>query len=684
MTKILQPGVHAEASDDSAYLALTGGVGWEITAGEVARALGEAGGKPVTVDIFSYGGDAFEGLAIYQLLKNYSGSVTTSVLGLAASAGSVIAMGGSKRRVPKNAALMIHSAWSLAIGDAEEMRRQANVLDGVTDALIGTYVEASGRPAEEIRPYVEQETWLYGEDAFALGLATEVSDPVEAMASLRGDFRAAITRLPENLRGFIQLAAPQPEPEPESAPAPAAEPEDSVHSISTVNPAEDQADQAASHSMTMNAEAAAAARQAERERMMAISGLCAKHGIPDSKRDEFLNSDMSLAEAQSEILETIGARKHELRDGAVNHHGAPEPELDAKRPYSLMNVVNYLVHKDHKHAQAAGYELEISREMEKSHGKSANGVLVPWSALGFGRPMAAAETPGQTVGTFGDGGALVGTQRLDGSFIDLIRNRSAFMGSGMTVISGLEGNVEIPKKLGSSSYYFVGENADVTNSNLTFGLVNMIPRTIGVRVPISRRMMLQASPDIEALVRTDMAESMALGIDKTTGYGTGSNGQPLGILNTAGIGSVTLGGGTSKVFPASLGGGTHDCGDWADYVDLETALAVDNLDMGALGYVLNSVVGGALKQTLRASAAGSDYIMTDAGEVNGYPVTISNQMEQNDVLFGNFADGVLGFWGGVDLTIDPYTQSANGQVILTVMQDFDVAVRRPQSFALGT
>ena len=146
----------------------------------------------------------------------------------------------------------------------------------------------------------------------------------------------------------------------------------------------------------------------------------------------------------------------------------------------------------------------------------------------------------------------------------------------------------------------------------------------------------------------------------------------------------TLGGGSIKAFPANVGGGTHDCGDWADYVDLETALAANNLDAGSMRYIMNSVVKGALKQTLRASAAGSDYIMTDAGEVNGYPVVVSNQMQTNDVLFGNYSDCVAGMWSGLDVVIDPYTQSASGQVILTVHQDFDVAVRRPQSFALGS
>jgi HK97 family phage major capsid protein len=426
------------------------------------------------------------------------------------------------------------------------------------------------------------------------------------------------------------------------------------------------------------------ARRAERERVASIRSMCDQFQLPELA-EKLINDDASIDAAREVVMQQLGMRKVQF-EGRVHDAGAGEIGLSKRevKRYSFLRVAQYLADQNPRTAEAAAFELEVARAAQAKHSRSANGVLIPWEVLGSNR---AAQTPGQVVGTFGDGGALVGTDRLDAQFIDLIRNRSAFLNSGLTMLSGLEGNVEIPKKLSSSQYYFVGENAEVANSKLTFGLVNMIPRTIGVRVPISRRMMIQSSPDVENLVRIDMAESVALGMDYTIGYGTGSNGQPLGIINTTGIGSVTLGGGTAKAFPTTLGGDgstTHNCGDWADYVDLETELAIDNLDAGSMRYIGNSVVRGALKQTLRASSAGSDYIMTDAGTVNGYQFTVSNQMQLNDVLFGNFADCVVGMWSGLDVVVDPYTQSASGQVILTVHQDFDVAVRRPQSFALGT
>jgi HK97 family phage major capsid protein len=499
-------------------------------------------------------------------------------------------------------------------------------------------------------------------------------------------------------RAMDEPAAVEPEPAAEPTPEPPAPAEPTVtidpelvksaaskalHSL-TAQTAErtDPTDQIQMTTEINVAEVQQDARRAERERVATIRGMCDQFQLPELA-EKLINDDASIDAARAVVMEQIGMRKVEFQ-GRVHDAGAAELGLSKRevKRYSFLRVAQYLADPSPRTAEAAAFELEVARAAQAKHSRSANGVLIPWEVLGSNR---AAETPGQVVGTFGDGGALVGTDRLDAQFIDLIRNRSAFLNSGLTMLSGLEGNVEIPKKLSSSQYYFVGENAQVANSKLTFGLVNMIPRTIGVRVPISRRMMIQSSPDVENLVRIDMAESVALGMDYTIGYGTGSNGQPLGIINTTGIGSVTFAGGTAKDFPASLGGGSAlNCGDWGDYVDLETELAIDNLDAGSMRHIGNSVVRGALKQTLRASSAGSDYIMTDAGTVNGYQFTVSNQMQQNDVLFGNFADCVVGMWSGLDVVVDPYTQSASGQVILTVHQDFDVAVRRPQSFALGT
>jgi len=667
-------GVRAEIDDESdcCHMTLMGDVGWDIDAAEVAVALKAAKGKPVHVDIFSYGGDAMMGLAIHQMLAQHDGAVTTNVLGVAASAASVIAMAGSRRIVPSNGALMIHPAWGVTMGNAEEHRKHADVLEGITSAYLRTYAAASGRPAEEIEPYLSQEAWLYGEDAMALGLATEVAEPIMAMATgpCIGDDRA--TRIPENLMALAPIRRPAPRAE-------------KITNLTDENNAE-CGQPAAPSAMTVEIpttnDAAAAARQSERERMSAIRGLCKRHEMTEEFTETLLNSDCDVSEARAAVLDKIGAPKMSFTPGGVADSGRAEIGMSDKEiaAYSFRKLFAYMADPNSQTRDEAGLELEVSRAAADKQNASPKGEVVAWDILAKGwRPRAT-----QQVGTFNTGGALVPTEYLSGSFIDLMRNQSSFMRAGVTMLTGLTGNVEIPKKLTSTVAYFLAEGEETTETDATFGLVNMTPKTVSGAAAISRRMLKQSSPDIDALIRDDLFETIAIAMDLNIGYGPGGSSRPQGILNTTGIGAVTLAAGVAKTFPASLGGGSHNCGSWGDYVDMEAAIAVNNLDIGTMNYLLNTVVRGGLKQTLKSSVAGSQYIFGDDNRINGYGTVVSNQLNSNDVLMGNFSDCVVGMWGGLDLLVDPYTKSKSGEVKIIVHQDFDVAVRRAQSFCLAS
>jgi len=424
----------------------------------------------------------------------------------------------------------------------------------------------------------------------------------------------------------------------------------------------------------------------ERNRIENVRAMCERFEVKDELRDKLINEGTSLEDACVEIREASPKfKKVELSTGS-HHSGADLLGMDQKeiQRYSILKLIRAITNpQDLRAQQEASYELSVSRDYEKLTGQAPKGHYVPADVLGD-RQFARAVAGGQNVGVFADGGALVATDYLSGSFVDLLKNQSSIMALNPTILSGLVGNVEIPKKTGKSTYYFIGEDVDINASKLQFGMVNMTPKTIAVRVPISRQTMLQTTPAVEGLVRTDIIEEVALGMDATAVYGTGSSSRPLGLSNIPGIGAVSMSGGTSKTFPADLGGGSHDCGDWSDYVDLETAIYATNANVAGMAYLGNSVVRGALKQTLRASTAGSDFIMRDDGSVNGYNFQVSNQIQTNDVFFGNFSDAVIGLWGGLDMTIDPYTQAASGQVVINVFQSFDFAVRRAQSFAKGT
>jgi HK97 family phage major capsid protein len=680
--------------DVSASIGIFGEIGWDVTAEDVAAAVAKAKGKPLSVDIFSYGGDALQGLAIYQILSAHDAEVTTNVLGVAASAGSVIAMAGKYRKVAVNAALMIHNPWAMTIGDATEHRKSANMLDGLEAAYLYTYSRATGIPTADIQPYLAEERWMYGEEAMALGFATEAPEPIKAFASVAPPPADRFRQIPDDLKAMAGISVEasveitDPADQPEDPEPGISGPPDAVLELMTQNTdpvlptmtslSAEQPTPTADLLMTVQTPDLEATRLEERDRVKAIRGMAQMHNLPGDLVDHLIDNGIAVADAREQVLAKIATR-HEASVGAIADAGYGSVGMSQAQveQYSVMNVLRYLADPKPATASAAGYELEWSQEAEKHHSRSAAGVIIPHDVL-TSRPRAAA------VGTLSGGGALVATDRLDGSFIELVRQRSAFISAGATVLSGLQGNVEIGRQTGKSTYYFVGEDVDVTASDLTFGLINMTPKTIGARVPVSRRLMIQSSPDIETLVRNDIINEITLGVDHVTGYGTGSSSQPLGLANNTGIGGVTMSAGTTINFSTQQGGGSGLVGVWGDYVNLETAIANANLDIGAMRYVMNSAMRGGCKQVLRASAAGSDYIMTDAGTINGYPVNVSNQIQQNDVFFGNYSDLLVGFWSGIDLVVDPYTQSAKGQVIFTAFQDFDVAARRGNSFARGT
>lgn len=714
----------AAREGEPATITMMGEVGWDFGPADVSAALKQANGQPVDVEIFSYGGDAFAGLAIYQQLRNYAADVTTRVLGIAASAASVILMGGSRRIVPANGAVMVHPCWTLAVGGADEMRKTASVLEKINDAYLSTYAEATGRPAEEIRPYLTEESWLFGEEAFGLNLATEVGEDAQAqtvMASLSPDrFRA----MPERLQRLVAEApAADAEPEPSDPEAPAAvEPEPPAEHEPTPEatteptpepepPAEPAAAAELGSLSTTTATPVASmtipqsAREDERNRQSTITAMCQKavesgrikSDAATSLAEKFCREDVSVDAAREQLFElVVGASAHStataLADHGAGNIGMSDTEL---AQYSVLNVIRYLSDKSIENRERIGLELEAHRAAEKVEGQrpSDGGVLIPQDVLrsrvrgGWG--FKSGRTGGQfraaqEVGDFSKGGALVDTSYLAGSFIDEVYARSAIMRTGMTMLTGLTGNVTIGKQLSGSTTYWVGESQDVTESELAFGLTGLSAKTIGVRVPFSRLSLKQTTPDVELLARKDMTVKMALGIDKAYLYGTGGEFQPLGLLSHTGLAGVTFSGGADLAYPAGVGGGTHDTGIWSDYVALEAQIASEELDVESMVYLMNSTTRSGCKTTLRASAAGSDYVMTDAGTINGYGAIVSNQLQTNDVVFGNFADALGGMWGAVDMILDPYTQSAKGQVVITMFQDVDFAVRYLESFVKGS
>lgn len=163
------------------------------------RALGDL--STIDVRINSYGGDVFDGLAIYNQLVQHKAKVTTHVDGVAASIASVIAMAGDTINIAENGWLMIHDAWGMAVGNAADLRRRADLMDSVTDKLAGVYVARTGLPMAEVRSLMAAETWLSARDAVQRNFATSVTENLRMAASVAPGEHFAFKHVPQALRG---------------------------------------------------------------------------------------------------------------------------------------------------------------------------------------------------------------------------------------------------------------------------------------------------------------------------------------------------------------------------------------------------------------------------------------------------------------------------------------------------
>jgi ATP-dependent protease ClpP protease subunit len=167
--------VFAKANGAEAELRLYGDVGDDITANNVADALEEcAGAKTLSIALKSYGGDVFEGTAIHALLSRFPGRKIVTVDGIAASAGSLIAMAGNRIRMPRSAMMMVHNASGLTVGTAEDMRQTAERLEKINSAMVSIYATRSGQSEPTVKAMLDKESWMSAAECLQLGFCDEL------------------------------------------------------------------------------------------------------------------------------------------------------------------------------------------------------------------------------------------------------------------------------------------------------------------------------------------------------------------------------------------------------------------------------------------------------------------------------------------------------------------------------
>lgn len=325
--------------------------------------------------------------------------------------------------------------------------------------------------------------------------------------------------------------------------------------------------------------------------------------------------------------------------------------------------------------EGASRAREVSQEIARRSGRKPEGMYVPMDA----RPTREQRAFNLTTGA---GSSLVQTD-IAPSWIDILRAKSIVMTLGATRITGLVGNLALPRLTGSASTYWVQDGTAVTYSNPTVDQVTFSPHHVGGVVTLSRQLIQQSSPSAAAIVENDLAALVATAIDQAALAGTGSSGQPTGILNASGL----------TIVPGDTNGAAIT---WANIQELVGSVDTANALTGALGFASNAKVAKSMRKTLRTTTdTASNFILVGNGQLAGYPLASSQNVPStgtkgtgtglSSLVFGDWSSLVIAEWSALDILVNPYgTAYAAGGVDVRAMATIDVNFRHVPAFAAIT
>jgi HK97 family phage major capsid protein len=396
------------------------------------------------------------------------------------------------------------------------------------------------------------------------------------------------------------------------------------------------------------------AAKAEQERVSSIHELAGKYAVEKSVVREYVEGQKPLQDFQHFILtERMGAKP--VPANQSTEIGMSEKE---KNQYSLVRALRLQAN----HMPLDGLEKEASEAMAKKLKREAQGFFIPTDMTTHDRTL--------TANVASAGGYTVATDVLGSSLIELLRNKTMVAQLGARSLSGLQGNVAIPKVSGGATAYWLGETEAVTASDQTFEQVALTPKRLAGLTKYSKQLLAQSSISVESFVREDLMRVLAIAKDLAAINGSGVAGEPLGILNTTGIGTVTFGATATR----------------AKAIEFQTDVAGSNAYQGSLAYLTNSTVAGAW-MGIDESTSTAQWLWKgniNDGLVVGQRAVSSNQVPDNKVIFGNWADALMADWDGMDVVVDPYTSKGSGLIEISIQLMTDFAVRHPESFSAST
>ena len=407
------------------------------------------------------------------------------------------------------------------------------------------------------------------------------------------------------------------------------------------------------------------ARASELGRIKDLESLGQAHDNVAMART-FIQEGKSVDEFRAALLNEL---KNKPAERAQANIGMDKEEVQR---YSLTKVLRHLANPhDRKAREDAAFEIEASEAAAKAQGRDARGVIVPFDILS----RAQINTDGG--GSGGTSGAgLVPEAHLGGDFIAVLSDHSVVF-PRTTKLTGIQGTIQIPKMTtGSAAAFVANEQTAVAQSNPVVGQITMAPETMGTFVDVGRKLVYQSDPSIDRLIMDDIARAMATKLDAVILDGSGSSGEPTGILHTTGINTVAYG-------DANM--------TYTKLLTQEEKVREDVFTTDNAVLVMSPRIYTSGRSIVKFSNTAATLIDND-GTCNGYEVLVSSHLPQTDGtgsdehsnIFGDLSNVIVAMWGGLDLTMDPYSESTKGAMRIVGLQDVDVAVRRAEAFCAGT
>ena len=348
----------------------------------------------------------------------------------------------------------------------------------------------------------------------------------------------------------------------------------------------------------------------------------------------------------NDLCKQIADVDKEIRD--INDKLNKETNKVIKRTmskFSLIKAVNDIANNRNLDERSQEVVNAGIAEMRKAGQSYSGQIVLPIEERG--NIQATVATNGQEV---------VAEDKLN--ILEPLRANLVMAQAGATYMSGLVGNVSIPVYSGSNVGW-AGEVDAATDGAGKFSEVNLEPKRLTAFIDISKQFLIQDSVSAEEMLKNDIVRAISNELEKTIlGNVAGSNTKPAGVFNGVTADTTAL--------------------DFKGIVDMEQALEDKNVT-GNLAFIVAPNVKATLKTTLKSTGV-SGYLM-EGGEVDGIPVYSTSACTSKGMVLGNFSDYVIGQWGGIDLTVDPYTQAASGKVRLVINAYFDAKPRRAEAFA---